>query len=268
MPALTSIALGVAAASTVASGVADIVAAGEQEDAALGQQGLAQRVGKLSPTELKQLDNSFARQEATIKREEELISAVDPALMEAGKQAFNLLRGQEAEILGPLKRDRQRQRSELRETLRRQLGPGFETSSAGIEALSRFDTETSDVMTRTQTGTALQLLGASQQTRQLAQAGQAQAEQNAQQGLQIYGAGKQRELSGILGTSQGVTQTAGGAARGFGNMFGDIAGMGGSAFTGMGGFESLMGGRGGSPSPAGQSPGGLSFQSKNFGKFS
>ncbi len=66
--------------------------------------------------------------------------------MEASQQALKLLRGEESSTLNPLKNQRAMQREKLLSQLREQLGPGAETSTAGMQALNRFDSETSNLL--------------------------------------------------------------------------------------------------------------------------
>lgn len=166
----------VAGAAIVGSTVAGVVEGNAKEDAAGSRfdhafaaadaankaASRAEELALPSPRELQALEGSLRAQEITIAREQKLIEAVDPAIMEAGKQAYDMLQGKEAETLAPIRRQRERQKQQLRETLRRQLGPGFETSSAGIEAMSRFETETADLMAQTQQRAINDFLGVAQ----------------------------------------------------------------------------------------------------------
>ena len=100
-------------------------------------------VKDLTPSQLASFEKSLQMQEANVRRSERLVDAIDPALLEAGKQATELLQGKEASVLGPMKNQRQMQRQQLIDTLRQQMGPGAETSQAGLNALAKFDAETS-----------------------------------------------------------------------------------------------------------------------------
>ena len=125
-------------------------AASAQRDAANAQYGnltamlgkSADQVSNLSVRALLDVDNSIAAQEKNIARQEKLLSSIDPTIMEASQQALKLLRGEDASTLAPLKKQRDLQRQRLLNQLREQLGPGAETSTAGIQALTRFDSET------------------------------------------------------------------------------------------------------------------------------
>lgn len=99
---------------------------------------------------LAQLDQSIAAQERNLARQEKLAEQIDPALLEASQQALQLLRGEESKSLAPVRRQRDMQRQKLLNSLREQLGPGAETSSAGIQALTSFDAETDNLLAGTQ----------------------------------------------------------------------------------------------------------------------
>lgn len=236
------------AVSSIGGSVAKGIAAKKRSKAAKQQQELAVDASKMTPRELKEFETQIRTSEQTINRERKLIEAVDPALIEAGKQAFQLLQGKEAAVLGPLRRDRDRKRQVLEETLRRRLGPGFETSSAGIEALTKFDTDTSDLLAQSQQSAALNLLQATQQSAQLARAGE-QAGLAARRGaVGILQEARSREVAAITGTSQGVTQTAGGFADAVGEGLGGVGSFlsfGGQNISQGRGFFGASGGGGG-----------------------
>jgi hypothetical protein len=241
----TALAIG-AAASAAASGIAGAVSGAQKE--AAGEAG-AQSIRAASgpdPAELKQLETNIQQQEQTLNRERELIKAVDPALAEAGKQAFQLLQGQEAKTLGPIKRNRARQREQLRETLRRQLGPGFETSSAGIEALSRFDMETGDITMKAQDQALGRLLSSAHATSQMGRQGEQFALNLGQANMQARQNIADRRLRGESAASQLKTSTAGSAAAGVSSAFGSLG-------KGLG-FASQLDFGGGGPSLDDSSP--------------
>lgn len=121
--------------------------------AAMAQQGAAQTnydrtasiVNPATTQALLQADKTLDLQSKNISRQEQLISQIDPTIMEASQQALKLLRGEDSSTLAPLKNSRNQQRQQLLNTLRAQLGPGAETSTAGMQALSKFDTESANV---------------------------------------------------------------------------------------------------------------------------
>ena len=102
----------------------------------------------LQPTqaEIQQLQQALAINQQSIGQAQQLIASSDPALVQAGQQALALMQGQEAASLNPLKNQRAQQRSALEAQLASQLGPGYRTSSAGIQALNNFDQQTSNLL--------------------------------------------------------------------------------------------------------------------------
>ena len=125
---------------------------------------LATAAAEPSIAEMRQLERSIALNDKDIVRKERLIASSDPALIEAGQQALALLRGQDAAILSPLKNQRAKERAKLDERLRAQLGTGYETSTAGLQALAAFDEASNNVYANAQQQSLAQLLGVAQQT--------------------------------------------------------------------------------------------------------
>lgn len=231
---------------------------------------------KMTPQELMTLETTVRNDERTIQRESQLLDAVDPAIMEAGKQAYAMLQGQEATTLGPLKQQRARDRQKLTETLRRQLGPGFETSSAGIEALSRFDEGTSSVLGQAQQNAIGQFLGVSQNAAGMsrssinaanqgiratgAQFGQiaARSAQGSFNAAQTFNQGA-RELNLAGQTVQSAGQAELGAGRDVVGASGGVASAIGGGFNQLAGFAGMAQGNNilnGSPAAGASSGGG------------
>ncbi len=90
-------------------------------------------------------EQDLKNQEKNLARQEALISQIDPTIVEASQQVLKLMRGEDSTTLSPLKRQRELQRQKLLNSLREQLGPGAETSTAGIQALTRFDSESANI---------------------------------------------------------------------------------------------------------------------------
>ncbi len=143
-------------------------AAGDAAKANLAQQqgdrALALSYAEASPEELAQLNKSIALNEADITRKEKLLASSDPALIEAGTQALKLLRGEEAKTLAPLRSQFDQQESELRSKLAQQLGPGYENTTAGIQALEAFNQQKNSVYANAQQNALGALLGVAQNT--------------------------------------------------------------------------------------------------------
>lgn len=192
-------------------------------------------------------DKALQAQDRNISRQEQMLSQIDPTIMAASQQALRLLKGESASTLGPMQQQRDMQRQKLVDSLRSQLGPGAETSSMGMQALSRFDMETNQLTSSAQQqalGTVGQIFGQFNQGAmgqnqglqsgigQYAQMGQGRAnlgfqQAGFQQGLgqmKIGSAGSQYTYDALMG--QGKMQ--GGAA---------LMGMGGASFgAGMASF--------------------------------
>lgn len=125
---------------------------------------LATAAAEPTPQEMQQLERSISLNEQDISRKSKLIESSDPALIEAGQQALSLLKGQDAKTLDPIRRQREKERLKLTEKLTAQLGPGFENTTAGIQALSAFDESTANALGSAQQQSLAQLLGVAQNT--------------------------------------------------------------------------------------------------------
>lgn len=95
-------------------------------------------------------DEAYSRQTAELNKQFEILDAADPGIKEAGSQLLGLMRGESTKMLEPVMRERSQQKAKLEAQLRRTLGPGFRTTSAGMEALNRFDEGTESVLFSTQ----------------------------------------------------------------------------------------------------------------------
>jgi len=141
-------------------------AAKAAQNAAMAQQEAARRsyaktariVNPATTAGLLAFDRDIKSQEKNLARQEQLISQLDPTIIEASQQALRLLRGESSSTLAPIQAQRDQQRQKLLNSLRQQLGPGAESSTAGIQALTRFDAETNQLMSQQQQS-ALQGLG-------------------------------------------------------------------------------------------------------------
>lgn len=116
-----------------------------------------------SPQELQQLQASVAANQADYDRKLKILESTDPAIIEAGKQALSLMQGTEASTLNPIRNQRAKDRAQLANKLRSQLGSGYETSTAGQQALSEFDAQTSGALAQAQQSSLGQLLGVANQ---------------------------------------------------------------------------------------------------------
>lgn len=145
-----------------------------------------QLVNDTTVSGLMQFDKDISNQERNLSRQEQLIAQLDPTIIEASQQALRLLRGEQSSTLAPLKNQRDMQRQKLVNSLRAQMGPGAETSTAGIQALTRFDAETDNIFA-----------GAQQQA--ISNLGQVGSQFNSQR------PDIQREIMGLSALGQGKT---------------------------------------------------------------
>lgn len=110
--------------------------------------------------EISRMGDALQVSQRDLQRREQILASADPALLEAGKQALQLLRGdKEAGSLSVLRKQRERQRTKLVDQLKQRLGPGAEQSSAGIQALTAFDSATDDALQNAQSAETQNFLG-------------------------------------------------------------------------------------------------------------
>lgn len=189
-----------------------------QENLAFARESRDEAVGAArgTPEEIRRFEAGLASQEANIGREEALLGAIDPALIEASGQVLKLLRGEEASVIDPVRKNRQRQRQKLLDSLREQFGPGAESSSAGVQALTAFDAETSNVIANAQQSSIGQLFGATSSLLPSVSNSRGQAASRLQSAI----GGRQQQLSSaFLGGGQLALQAGQGAQQAAGSRF-------------------------------------------------
>lgn len=176
MPAFTSIALGTALAAGAVSSVvgaskqanaaesagnAQVQAAREQiqfaKESRTEAVALAKEYGTMSAGEMAGVSRLLSDKETSltasmkeIDKQQAMLDQVDPVTKQAGSNLYNLLQGKASDMLAPVQAERDRQRKSLEDNLASSMGPGYRVSSAGIEALTRFDQETSNLTAQTQ----------------------------------------------------------------------------------------------------------------------
>lgn len=211
-------------------------AAEDQQDAARAARGDVLREGRRieksaidyasSPQELRAYESSLSAAEKQLNMDQRLIDAIDPSLMEASKQVLGLLRGETSSTGGVLSSERARQRQSLVNTLRQQLGPGAETSSAGLKALAQFDAESANLGAANQNSSLASLMGVINSRPNLSMGLNAlnTAGQNfGNRANRISGAQMQTGsslLAALTGANQSVISTAGA-----GNVYGQLMGQ-------------------------------------------
>jgi len=253
-----------AAVAGAAVGVVGSVIGGEKQAAAAGKAGArAEQLAReqqdralaeaQSPEQLASLEKQMASQEQNLAREEKFLSNIDPTLIEASQQALKLLRGEQSSAVDPVREQRKRQRQQLVDQLREQLGPGAETSSAGMQALQNFDFQTSQSISGAQQSSLQMLLGSTQQSGQTGRSGLSSL---GQMGLGIsgqFGSAAQRRVNAVTGTTGGVAGAAGGQFAGDAIRGGAISAIGGNLLEG--GIAGIIGQSGGTKKPTGTGSG-------------
>lgn len=101
---------------------------------------------------------ALSRQQDLLEKDQKLLASIDPAIKASGEQLYNLVQGKAAPILGPLQTEIDRQRVNLQQKLQSQMGPGWETSTAGIQAMSQFNQSAEMTIANAQ-NSAIQTLG-------------------------------------------------------------------------------------------------------------
>lgn len=134
-------------------------AALEQQRRIVAQGNVGAKLAEATPQELAALDRSMTSSLGQLDREERLLAAIDPAIMEASQQALKILRGETAGVTSALNNQRGAQRQKLVNQLREQYGPGAELSSLGQKALQQFDMESNSLFQQSQSNALGQVFG-------------------------------------------------------------------------------------------------------------
>lgn len=146
--------------------MAQQAAAGQQSamirQAGMDYQNKAADLAKATPQELMYQEKALQAGQQQLESQQKLLSAIDPALMEASKQALGILRGEKAPSMGPQQEEQAYQRQQLVNSLRSQYGPNGESSSAGQKMLQNFDRQanvTNSQLQQSQLGTLTNVFG-------------------------------------------------------------------------------------------------------------
>lgn len=204
-----------------------------------------------TPQELNILGQSYNAASRNLAQQQRMMDAIDPALMEASKQALSILRGGPSAANAGVMAQRQAQRSQMVDSLRQQYGPGAENSSMGQRMLSQFDMETQSMAPQMLNS----LMGVAGQGQQFAQgvqrgiSGMNEVGQgySALQGRMLGAEGQigANTLGALSGTSQNIMNTAGGQYAGAALQGQGLASLGNNLMNGaaMYGSYSAMGPR-------------------------
>jgi hypothetical protein len=156
-----------------AQGVAGEQAQAAQADLEFQRQtrDMAVKISQMTPDEQASFASNLQLQSQFIKRlndqynrEASQLGQVDSITKEAGDQALGALRGQETASSAILRRQRDLQRTNLENQLRRDMGEGFASSTAGAAILRKFDQDTSDSLQVNQENSIGRLINAQSQS--------------------------------------------------------------------------------------------------------
>ncbi|OGN42153.1 MAG: hypothetical protein A2093_07600 [Caulobacterales bacterium GWE1_67_11] len=136
--------------------------------------------------------------EALPKSELELLQ--EQFALESTQEALKGIRG-EVPVGDPFERRIAQDRTALREQLRRQLGPGFETSSPGIEALSQFEALANEARENIR-------FGRLSQSAALAEVGSERLNQGLLRDLEILSRERASSIPGAFGVASGTGSSA------------------------------------------------------------
>jgi hypothetical protein len=169
-----------------------------------------QRLEQLAEPSQAELDNielilqttekGLQQAQSLLDQEAKILDETDPVIKEAAANLTNLLRGEQSRFLKPLREQRRRQKAELETKLAAQLGPGFRTSAAGIQAINQFDQQSDEILTNAQFQATNQVSGVLAQTAGLRRGFGVQA-------AQIFGAGAAAQAQALAGR-QAIEQRA------------------------------------------------------------
>jgi hypothetical protein len=177
-------------------------AANMQANAASLARNQAMGYANATPQELNILGQQYQAASTNLSQQQQLMSSIDPALMEASKQALAIMQGGSGAATQPMFALRNQQRAQLVTSLQNQYGPGAESTAIGQQALQQFDMQTQNM----QTGQLGNMMG-------MAESGGGPGLNNAINSLsQVssgYNAIQSRQVNAALGTQQNMVNTAG-----------------------------------------------------------
>ncbi len=112
---------------------------------------------QMSPGELRSINSILATKGAaltttmdSISKQQAQLDAMDPNVKAAGDNLYKLLTGEASKVLAPIQAQIERQRNKRMSQLAAQMGPGFMTTSAGIEAMNKFDMDAASTLSTAQ----------------------------------------------------------------------------------------------------------------------
>lgn len=141
--AMTASAQDKAGRAQLAAAEAGVTLAREVVDKQMAERRRLESLAEPSQAELDNIELMLSTTEEGLRKsmqrldqEAKILDETDPVIKEAASNLTNLLKGEQSKYLKPLREQRARQKAELEQKLAGQLGPGFRTTAAGIQALS------------------------------------------------------------------------------------------------------------------------------------
>jgi len=231
-------------------------AASDQLDQANRNRGQALGYAGATPQELNILGQQYTAANQSLQQQQQLMNSIDPALMEASKQALQIMQGGSSASTQPMFALRNSQRAQLVNSLQAQYGPGAESTSIGQRALQQFDMQTQNMQTG-QLGNLMQMGSMGAQANQ----GVMQSIGALGQVSQGYGNIQTRLTNASLGTGTQLYNSAGagavaGTLQGQGlaslgnNVMSGVGSLAGSYYGGQGNKSARPGGGGGGYDPS------------------
>jgi hypothetical protein len=228
-------AAGVVAGGALQAGAAQGIASAQASQAQKNQD-LALSYAAPSAAEIQQLQSSASLQAQNISRTQQLLSSSDPALIELGHQTLSMLQGNtEVGSNKYLRQDLDDQREKLQQSLAKQYGSGYASTSLGIQALNDFNRKADSTLqsaNQSQINTNMGTLAGISATGQLNNISAA----NSLAGL--YGNIQTRQTNAALGTGAQLYQSAGSQYAGQASIGNTLAG---ASSTALGYFAGAAG---------------------------
>jgi hypothetical protein len=123
-----------------------------------------QGIAGLSPEEINSINQILTTKTtalnsslSSIAKQQSQLDAMDPQVKQAGQDLYDLLTGHASAVLAPMQQQMARQRQNMMDSLSSQLGPGFMTSSAGINAIVQFDEQSAVTLQNAQLNAVSQM---------------------------------------------------------------------------------------------------------------
>lgn len=220
-------AAGISAAGTLLSASSGEAAARAQTEEANYARRLALSYAAPTGAEIQQLQTASQLQAQNISRTNQLLESADPAMIELGKQTLSMLQGSsEVGSNKYLREDIADQRERLEQSLAKQFGSGYASSSLALQSLNDFDRRANSALQNANQAQINSNLGF---ISPISAIGQSNNIAGASSLAGLYGNIQGRLTSAALGTQALPYQSAGSNLVGQGILAGGLSAMGNKA---------------------------------------